>query len=532
MATLSELPTELILQICTSLCLHCQIPRVVDASPDVVSAASPGQTALSRLSQTCKRFQRLSQPILFHWYHARHGDGYHEQRKRLAPFLFATLRRPDLNAAVQAISLYEPEYPFGDRGDYPIMPRSWHVAQAVLDSDGLLRRAAQRLGGHLLRKTSSDRPTLEDFNDTAIATAPNLAQLCLQRGCEWGRTDEWCWTGWPYPLPSLTCLVLRGADGDPRYRETYHLYQARSLIRQAPNLQVLIAPDCAAGAEHAMAARFRKQPWGVPLDALRRLSLNGLRTSLLATILARCLVLEDLEFFDDGLQVTPDMLRPENHLGHVKATLRRLCYSLRGAGTKRPAYCGGEEEEAGGGQDRDELDDVDVAAIIEYPGYLGRPDGEPTLGLSFASFPVLEVLELEQLVLYGPCLRAADDDSETIEDRGPPYAFTMPEDLLARLPPSIRRLRIGGVFQWAMVYRDLLALADQACSRFSSLTTVALEVFKVPPQDEARLLTETLRDTAGIMVSISRVARGPLERGLLPVRPGQPGRDLETVVWE
>jgi hypothetical protein len=411
------------------------------------------------------------------------------------------LRRADLCAAVQAISAREPD---------PDIDQTYaeSIAQSVHDADGLYRRAAARLGGHLLRGCS-ERPTLEDFIDMATATAgPTLVQLRLPRGCEWGRTDEWCWLGWPYPLPALTCLALHGADEDPHRLEAYHLYQARNLIRQAPNLQALIVPDCAAGSAANFAARFEGQPWDVPLPALRKLSLSGMDASQVATILAQCPLLEDLEYFDEGDQLVPDMLQPERHLGHVKGSLRRLCYSLRGAGASG---------RGGDGDDDDGLDDSDVTNIIEYPDYLGLPEGEATLGLSFASFPVLQVLELEQLVLCGPCLRETDDDSESTEARGPPYAFTMPEDFFARLPPAIGRLRIGAVFHWPTVYRDLIALADQA-SRFPRLVEVGVEVFKVPPREEIGILTDTLRVAADIVVSVSRVRRGPLERGLLPAR--------------
>jgi hypothetical protein len=523
---LALLPTELVLQICTSLCLHCQVPRIVDASPDVVSAALPRQTALSRLSQTCKRLQSIAQPVLFHWYHARQAQGHNDQRRRLAAFVFTTLRRADLCAAVQAISVLKPDIPIGQT-------YAEGLAESVHDADGLYRRAAARLGGHLLRG-SSERPTLEDFIDMAIAAAgPTLTQLCLPLRCEWGRTESWCWMGWPYPLPSLACLALRSADRYPLRQETYHLYQARNLIRQAPNLQTLIAPDCAAGSGTSMAARFVNQPWDVPLAALRRLSLSGMEASQVATILAQCPLLEDLEYFDDdGDQLVPDMLQPESHLGHVKGTLRRLCYSLRGAGASAQWYGVGETDDGDGdGEElRRELDDSDVTNIIEYPDYLGPPDGEATLGLSFASFPVLQVLELEQLVLCGPCLRETDDDSESTEARGPPYGFTMPEDFFARLPPSIRRLRIGAVFHWPTVYRDLLALADQA-SRFPRLVEVGVEVFKVPPREDIEILTDTLRVAAAIVVSVSRVRRCPLERGLLPARPGHPELALETLAY-
>ena len=210
MTSLAQLPTELILQICTYFCLHCQVTRVVEASPAAVHAASSGQTALSRLSQCSRRLRDIAQRVLFHCYHTGEGDSYHSQLKRLASFVFATLSQQHLATAVQAMSLYYPQARDGQSDVY-------YVAQSVDDADGLVRQAAQRLGSYL-PEVCGDRLIFEDFNELGIAIMPNLSQLCLEPHFEWGTIDELYWTDWPYPLPALTCLGLARRPGRTRIR--------------------------------------------------------------------------------------------------------------------------------------------------------------------------------------------------------------------------------------------------------------------------------------------------------------------------
>jgi hypothetical protein len=440
---------------------------------------------------------------------------------RLSSFVFATLRRQHLATAVQAMSpLYYPQ----------AKNRHCDVVQSVEDADGLFRQAAQRLGGYL-PEVCGDRLTFADFNELAIAIMPNLSQLYLEPHFEWDTEEKYSLTDWPYPLPALTCLVLRGAQGDPREEATYHLYQARNLIRQAPNLRVLIAPDCVAGSVTELHEMYMGEPWDVPLNGLRTLSLNGIGMDQLATVLLKCPVLQDLEYF--GESAVLETLCPERHLGHVKTTLRRLCWSQRQAGRMNfedydiiaqdldLENCINPDDAEAAAED-----DADVQRLIEFEASLANDHP----GLSMASFPVLEILELEQLVLYGPCLTGPIDDAVSSRARRSPYALTVPNDLFARFPPSIRRLRVGAIFHWPTIYDDLLTLAAEP-SRFPRLKSITLEVLRSPPEHQVMILTNTLRDLAGIMVSVFRVARGSWDRGLLPVRPGHFKRTPEPLVY-
>ena len=222
-------------------------------------------------------------------------------------------------------------------------------------------------------------------------------------------------------------------------------------------------------------------------------------------------MLEDLEYYDDVHEEDQwRVLNPERHLGHVRATLRRLCYSM--VDTEPWSQPSDGDGDAGRAQRILDLTDIDLEAKMDMSG------------LSFSSFPVLEQLELEQLLLYGPVFPTLDDPAEDRSSR-----LTNPEDFLVKMPPSLRRLRVGCIIYWPTIYRDLLALAKQA-SRFPQLRTVDLEVCKPPPQDEHRHLVEMFRALSNISVSVCQIARHPGSRGLLPARPGQPEVVLEPLV--
>jgi hypothetical protein len=309
-------------------------------------------------------------------------------------------------------------------------------------------------------------------------------------------------------MPTLKDLVFEGVQGDPDYEVSYHIYQAKNLLRHTPNLQILIAPDCAAGADGGVNVRYRSKPWDIPLEGLTTLSLNGSDMEQMATILRECPLLEDLEYYD-GEDTPAEALDPERHLGHVKTTLRRLCYSMRRAGPKKL-------EEDDDIIDARMNDDLDIQSIIRFCDWFGGLTRMDTVGLSFSSFPVLDVLELEQAVLYGPIFPT---DEEPAEDRS--SMLSTPGEFLDKLPPSIRLLRVGSVFYWPTLYRDLMALAVQS-SRFPRLKIIRLDVFRAsaPPEEELQALVGAFRAAADIKLSLYQVTRAIGSRGLLPARPG------------
>ncbi|KAK3363210.1 hypothetical protein B0T25DRAFT_491669 [Lasiosphaeria hispida] len=530
--SIRHLPTEIILHICRFLCLHCQLPRVVDAPPCLYDQAASGQKALAHISRSCRRMQDIAQMTLFHWFHSRRcEDGSPDPVQGLESFLQAIIQHPHLARSVEALTFLVPDsyydyMVFGDLGDI-----HW---------DGIYREAVDRVGGGRRRLRSaaseqheSSRPALEDFQDLAIALAPRLSQLCLKRALQY-LTDQrqlaLTWAGWSHDLANLKYLALPGAEKYALHG-TYHMQEVKNLLLHAPNLEVLDAADCAcAGDDYYRIVRYREnKPWGVPLARLKKLSLNGINVDEVANMLRECPVVEDLELFNDyenhevESSVFWRVLRPQTHLRHVRGTLRRLCYSM---GTE-PIYTRGGDDD----DDGDYIGDENIRVILDVADILleREDDAEGLAGATFASFPVLEVLEIEQIVLYGsifPIPPSPDEEQDVC------LLENTVEDFLGRMPPSIRHLRVGSVVHWPILRRDLAALAQgpSSRSRFPHLEIVTVEVFVAPPRQQWQALADEL-STLAIRACLNYAKTGPLSRGLLPSRPAEPEITPKPVLY-
>jgi len=224
----------------------------------------------------------------------------------------------------------------------------------------------------------------------------------------------------------------------------------------------------------------------------------------LARILRCCPALQDLEYLDEpASERVWVVLDPARHLGHLQGTLRRLCYSVFFPEFHQP----------------EDWMDGNNNGVYFYCGaqYDDGPGMAPD-GLGFAGFSVLEVLEIEQFLLYGPVFAPSES---RFPGGGVCLRETTAENFLAKLPASLRRLRVGAVIHWPAMYRDLLALAEQQRARFLRLEAVAVEVYKAPPRYQAEHLAGVFA-AAGVACSVTR-ARLPRAalRGLLPARPGR-----------
>lgn len=282
------------------------------------------------------------------------------------------------------------------------------------------------------------------------------------------------------------------------------------------SLATLIAADGSGTSHHAREC-YQSQPWDVPLPNLKTFSIDSINANELARILDCCPALEDLEYFDGAdpppreyqyvYRINHEVLDPGRHLHRIRSTLRRLCYSVIQTRPEHP--------------DRGEVDEEDEEDDEGQPR-LNLYFSSFTTGLSFAKFPVLEQLELEQHILYGPVFPTDEDPDENRGSR-----LTTPHMILERLPPSLRRLRLGCIVDWPVVFRDLSALFGQT-SRFPRLESVELEVFRSPPESEYWQLAEAM-SACGISLSLCYVPRRFMSRGLLPARPRHPGIVLTPV---
>jgi len=138
--------------------------------------------------------------------------------------------------------------------------------------------------------------------------------------------------------------------------------------------------------------------------------------------------------------------------------------------------------------------------------------------LSVAEFLRLEILELEQTLLYdrvGFCPEEARSAGFAREQKSGPEAF------MSRLPRRLRILHVGLVAAWPELYRDLRGLARAASSRFPLLRIIRLDCYVPPPTDETKDLEVALR-LANIELTLAAMPMSDFARGMLRDRPGHP----------
>ncbi|GKU00087.1 unnamed protein product [Fusarium langsethiae] len=486
--SIESLPVEVFTAICRNLCVHCQHAHVVDLPPDEIDHAIEAQQALSRLSRTCRRLRSIAQPILYHCYYSRRKSGSSHNIEFsgdtdnrtceigiLRAFLRTLLQRPDLAKHVRALALFAlKEDTFGK------------ISQDMQD---LFRQAGERAGFRAL--PSYEQVDSKWLQEASIMAAPFVEQLLIYRssseGLQYIRDS-------PFYLPNLKYLVLPGQGKNPD--ECCHIQQMQDVLLKAQNLEILAASDADCGTDIPLRERFRAEPWNTALSSLRRLSLHGLDPDNLAKILRRSPVLEDLDYFCDMDKYT---VLQQSHLAPVSRSLRRLCYTTTTW-----------EHTSGGAQD-----------IIEQVSMFLRWDSSLRGDASFVNFPHLEILEIEQLLLYGPVF----DDEEERKQRFEVMKDTGPEIFMASLPSSLRILHIGMVLAWPEMRRDLLGMVGNIY-RFQNLSVVAVDPYEAPPKQQVKELEDVFA-AKGIIFRIGQTTQVPFGRGMLGVRPGHPGRSSE-----
>jgi len=123
-----------------------------------------------------------------------------------------------------------------------------------------------------------------------------------------------------------------------------------------------------------------------------------------------CPCLQDLEFFDEDIHEHNGLvLRPERDLDHLRTTLRRLCYSACPTTDAPDAEERSSDDDSWDGPEGPDGAYRKVKHVQER--LFRRPEEEPEPQcLDFSAFPVLEQLELGQVLLYGPVFPTAPGD--------------------------------------------------------------------------------------------------------------------------
>jgi hypothetical protein len=511
-ARFTHLPTEILSSICEFLCLHCRTGCVANQDRGVVRAGQHDQRTLAHLARTCKKLREVAQPVLFHWYHSGciptkrslskwewdgMTSGSQAEDDQLMPFLRSVGELPALAAAVQSFVLFTID-----------LRRSY-----TKDHGGLARYIAGNIGAQ------EDGPGLCDnwLEYSAPFILPRLKE-CLVVGMP-GPSAFYCLKNCPVRLPHLTYLAL-----SPWVEmDSYHMAETSHLLACIPNLEVLIAPDCGSGTDRRHASLRRGCSWDLRLEKLRVLSISNLAPDFLETYLRGCPALEDFEFYCDLERQDPPLSL--EHLGHVRETLRRFCYSatppwlLNGTwrvGWEYPDEVDQDDME----RDKDMANDLSWWSSYHTMAQDETPDDHIN-PFDASVYPRLEILEIEQILLYGAAFNRS-----TRAQKFADMAQHGTDALMARLPPSLRVLHIGMVVAWPELRRDLTGLALVARTRFPHLHTVHIDTFVDQlhdplPGDDVQEIAGLLR-AAGIVFRVGRTPEGSSARGMLGPRPGRP----------
>lgn len=505
-ASILTLPTEILIQISCNLCIHCRYPRVGEISDDEAPAAVRDQTVLANLSASSRRLRAVAQPVLFHFFHPLERN-YSEVILRLSRLARTLYHRRDLAASVRSLVFWMPEY--NDRKHN--RDKAHEILRLVIADRPTHDRAAAELGPWWVSRSYT---SVDELQELTIALASGVTYVLLQRKFYGFRKN---WGEWPCLMEGLRHVVLVGFRKWWLHNPSgfsFHIKQARKFLRHARNVESLVAADCGADGcepDHRFAEDprpWKAAPWDVELPRLRKLSISGndIGADDVEAIIRHSTVFEDLEFCQSkwGRYI----LDLNKHLGTAKKTLKRLCYSAFPMKTGLTIH---------------KLDGPEIYFAGEVEARTGDSYFDPTAnpledfeaGLSLKGFHALETLEMEQLILYGPVFEKSENVGS---DRSRSCEAVTTDEFLDKFPPSLVRLRIGCIFDWSVMFRDMVAMAQER-TRFPNLRSVTLELHKRPPKEDFDCLVEIFR-AADIELSICSVLMDAFSRGLLPTRPG------------
>ncbi|KAM4063756.1 hypothetical protein HRG_006869 [Hirsutella rhossiliensis] len=459
---MESMPTEILGQICSLLCFHCQHPGVFPNADAHVVCLAKG--ALARLCRTSRRLCAIGQPILHHYYATgnlpteagfglQHTVGGLSDDDKLPLFLRTLLQRPDLATHIRALQLVECQVLKGYSDE---LSRALGLKMRQLDIMPPERGASLRLRPCDLFAPEVDRiASLRRhgwLEQLAVALSPGLEMLLVAQT----NGSRFFWHAKDHVMPRLRALAIRGYSGQ------YYFSGATSLITAAPYLETLYLLDCShyTGWSEVFDASLQSV-----LANLRRLVISDLRAQHLEQILGSCSQLRDLEYYQRTATSIWNVSQVVQSLMPVKNTLRRLYFAcLPTASTTiepRGHFFGlGEAYQRSRGSAEDYVEDTltvsaDTSAIEQL-----------------REFAQLEELGIDQASIYNPL----SIDPETNPGR------------LARLlPPRVRRLRVMYVYRG--MAGDLCRLGREAAERLPELRHVRLgEAISVMPRRQAGIL--------------------------------------------
>ncbi|KAI1206112.1 uncharacterized protein F4807DRAFT_439883 [Annulohypoxylon truncatum] len=467
---MESLPVELLIQIFSSFCFHCQNPGVFP-NADLENERND-KKVLARLCRTSKFICSVAQPILYHCYATGNSRvrkeiddrvGFPNKLDFLPQFVRTIVQRPDLAAQVTTMHIVRTDMLAG----YETHMRTIEPLIEFSISRNLLRKPSlpdDWLDGHFSKWRLGQAESLHRWLVTlAIVLSPRLESLYLTIDTNarfFALEDS------PHlKLLSLRTLAMVGHVLD------YHFNELEGLYAAAPNLETIYACEASGWIARVVYDRDYK----LPLPNVKRLAISDLILDDLGNLLRCTPKLEDLEYYWDdldegkeyGFRVLAGVLEP------VKATLKRLCIGF----LPRSVHL-------------DPFPKLVEPPVIHYPPIE-----------TLREFPRLEYLSIDCFLLY------QEEDRDTANR------------LIDLLPPSIRFLRISYVYRG--IGRCLRQLAIDAPQKFPLLEEVVLGISaKTNPSNdseiESSIAVGSIFEDLGIKFSIKYDLLGAHSRTIIP----------------
>ncbi|KFY08923.1 hypothetical protein V492_05787 [Pseudogymnoascus sp. VKM F-4246] len=457
---LLRLPEELLIQIFSCLCIHCQNPC------GFPNADEPGvredNTALVSLCLTSKQILAFAQPILYHHYATgnipppsftpRAGSyEYIYLSDSLPAFLSTIIRRPSLATHIRCLQLQEIEPHYHPSTLTP------QVIRLLYDTSNAIGIETPFATEHVLDRILQGKEDISDLRSRiklhqwlralAITLTPHTKKLIYGENPRCVST----YNSLPdQPLPTLTSLKFNNATRGC----TFGMLQ--SLLRKAPNLTLLHLTDYAN-------TRTDRLPENVSLalPKLTRLVGEGAEIEIFRMVLGWCEEVRVVEYYCNRFLSEKGLLRA---LSPVKGVLRRLCYMDISGG---PSRCG-----------------------IDTPS-------EPILGIRFNSGIIRslkEFCQLEELVIDQWAFRYHDDFDEDSKR------------LIALLPESIQSVHFRYVYKSMMEELQQLALAvPHSFPKLRSLKISVVDKWRVKHPTDERKRVERLRQMRSVETDFADV---------------------------
>ncbi|KAI1388546.1 uncharacterized protein F4822DRAFT_403140 [Hypoxylon trugodes] len=476
---MDSLPVEILNQIFSYFCFHCQHSRFFPNAD--LEEVRRDKKQLAHLCLVSKGVCSVAQPILYHFYATGNSrvetkiyQGYDDIKKRpwendyLPQFVRTIAQRPDLASRVTAMHIVrggeltgyesqmeEIESLFDFSVDNNLLPKP-HLPEDWIDGRFSEWRDSQREWLHLWLTTLA----------IVLSTRLDKLLLSIDHNAEFSELEY----ARHIKLPSLRTLGLIRNTTD------YHFNELEALYAAAPNLENIYACDAAGWSKYVVKSYYSGYKYELALPNIKKLVISDLIPEHLGNLLPCVPKLEDLEYYWDGdnefdVEDLTELFQP------VKKTLSRL--SIVAPPRNFPPF---------------RLEPLPT--FIESP----RVDYPPLR--TFRGFDKLEDLSIDCYLIY----REHDSDEA---DR-----------LTTLLPRSIRKLRIS--YMYKSMDRALLQLAADAPEDFPAFKEITIGVaertnpIRLDLTPDAKKLLDKAFNESGIKISWKKDFLGPDPRTTIP----------------